>query len=76
MECQIQSKTYNITPKTLRKKQFKTAETFQTVQEGIIADSIIQMAVVHSQRDPARPQEAQVKVALQECKKFSHGATN
>ena len=76
MECQIQSKTLNIKTKTLRKKQFKTAEIFQTVQEGIIVDSITQMVVVHSQRDLARPQEAQVKVALQGCRKFSHGATN
>lgn len=69
MECQIQNKTFNIKTKTLRKNQFKTAETFQTAQEVTVVDSITQMEVVLSQR-------YLVKAGLQECRKFSHGATN
>ena len=75
MECQIQNKTFNIKTKTLRKNQFKTAETFQTALEAIVVDSITQMGVVLNQRYQVRPKEFQVKAALQECRKFSHGAT-
>ena len=74
MECQIQNKTINIKTKTLRKNQFKTAETFQTALEAIVVDSITQMGVVLNQRYQVRHKEFQAKAALQECRKFSHGA--